>query len=299
MEETKKDIRKTPRTLYGTAALTAASVLWGSEFVVAKDVLSVISPNWTNVIRFFLTSVFALVIWNKNFRNASAGDLLKGAAGGLLMGLGYAFQTMGLATVNAGVNAFLSAAYVIIIPFIVWIIEKHRPGRRIFTGMFIAMAGVTMMSVSETGGGRLIIGQGEIFSLIGAVFYAGAIVSVDYFTSDTDISLLTGMQFIFTFIVAAVMAFLTEPVPSVISAKIVYEFIYLIVFGTFFTQWLFNAGMKYVSSERGSVIFLLESVSAAFFGRIFLGEQLRLPQIAGSVLIISAILVNNIRIKRN
>lgn len=39
---------------------------------------------------------------------------------------------MGLELINTGVNAFISAAYVVIVPFMVWIIEKSRPAAKWF-----------------------------------------------------------------------------------------------------------------------------------------------------------------------
>ena len=111
----------------GILALILAAVFWGGEFVVEKDVLSHIEPNWSNTIRFFITGVFSLIVWRKDFRTASRTDWKKGLVSGGLMGLGFAFQTMGLETINAGVNAFLSAAYILVIPFFLWIAEKKTP----------------------------------------------------------------------------------------------------------------------------------------------------------------------------
>ena len=110
------------------------------------------------------------------------------------------------------------------------------------------------------------------------------------------------MQFIFSFAVALVMALaLGEPVPSfdMVSAPIVMEFIYLVVFGTFFTQLLFTFGVKYASASQAGVIFSLESVSATVFGCIFLHEIMQGVQIAGSILILLSIIISIVEFKKN
>ncbi len=286
----------------GVIALVIAALLWGGEYVVAKDVLDNIAPNWTNIIRDLLTAIMALIIWRKDFKNASAGDWKRGAICGTLFGLGGAFQTMGLELINTGVNAFISAAYVVIIPFIVWIIEKSRPAGKVFISAAIAMIGVTIMSITGITSGEFSMGKGEMLSLLSAFCYAGAIVTADYYTRKTSVALITGMQFIFSFGVALVMALLLgEPVPTVdiISVPIVIEFIYLVIFGTFLTQLLFVFGTKYASASQAGVIFPLESVSATVFGCIFLHEVMQGVQIAGSILILLSIIISSVEFKKN
>lgn len=101
----------------GTFLCIVAALFWGLEFTVEKDVLSYIAPNWSNAIRFFIASLILLVIFRKRIALASLIEWKRGLYAGGLMGLGYAFQTMGLESINSGINALLCAAYVVIIPF--------------------------------------------------------------------------------------------------------------------------------------------------------------------------------------
>ena len=164
------------------------------------------------------------------------------------------------------------------------------------------MAGVTIMSITGITSGEFSMGKGEMLSLMSAFCYAGAIVTADCFTRKTSVSLITGMQFIFAFAVALIMALtLGEPLPSfdIVSTPIVIEFIYLIIFGTFFTQLLFTFGVKYASASQAGVIFPLESVSATVFGCMFLHEMMQRVQIAGSILILLSIIISSVEFKKN
>jgi drug/metabolite transporter (DMT)-like permease len=48
---------------------------------------------------------------------------------GLLLFCAYTVQTFGLAGTTPGKNAFLTASYCIIVPFLDWFVEKKRPDR--------------------------------------------------------------------------------------------------------------------------------------------------------------------------
>ena len=61
----------------GVVCLVVSALLWGGEYVVAKDVLDIMEPNWSNAIRGFFTSIFAVIVWRKYFRNATGRDWLR------------------------------------------------------------------------------------------------------------------------------------------------------------------------------------------------------------------------------
>lgn len=288
---------------YGSAAgvvcLITASLLWGAEFAIAKDVLAQITPNWINAIRMFFTSLAAVVLWRKQFKQASLQDWKRGAVCGVLFGLGFALQVMGLDMVNTGINAFLSSAYVILVPFMSWFILKIRPKCKVFIGAAVGITGIITMSVTGFSGEGLSIGLGETLSLLSALGYGSAMVALDICTEKTNSEFLTGAQFIFSFIVAIIFAVVLEPVPSpAINTTIIIEFIYLIVLGTFATQILFTFGIKYASANHAGIIFPLESVSATILGCLWLGETLETVHIIGAVLIIAAIIISSVEFNR-
>lgn len=282
----------------GVVLLIIAAMLWGGEYAVAKHVLDVMPPNWINMIRTAAASIIGIIVWRKEFKAATAKDWGRGAVVGVFFGLGFATQTMGLETVNAGINAFLSSAYVILVPFFVWIVFKTRPYRNVFIAAVIGIIGISTMSVTGFSTGELSIGMGEILSLVSAVFYGCAMVALDRFTEETSPGFLTGSQFIFTFLVAAIFALIMEQ-PPVIEPNgiIIAEFVYLIFLGTFATQLLFTFGLKYATATQASVIFPLESVSATALGCIFLGEVLEAVHIIGGVLLVIAIIISSLEPK--
>jgi drug/metabolite transporter (DMT)-like permease len=61
--------------------------------------------------------------------------------------------------------------------------------------------------------------------------------------------------------------------------------------------WLVIEGFKYVDASIGGLIGLLEIVFAIIFGALFFSEEITLPIIVGSLLIISAVIIPNIKQK--
>lgn len=294
-----KNLLSKNSSLFGVICLTISAMLWGGEYVVAKDVMNIISPNWLNVIRLVFTSIIAVVVWKKHFVNATKDDWKRGAICGIFFGLGTVFQTMGLDLVNAGICAFLSSAYIIMVPFMVWFISKIKPESKVFISALVGIAGISIMSVTGLATGHLSIGLGEIFSILSAIGYGAAMVSLDEFTKKSSVEFLTGAQFIFELLVSVIFALLLEEPPVMdINIVIISEFIYLILLGSFATQLLFTFGLKYASANQAGVIFPLESVSATLFGCILLHEQLERTHIIGGVLIIMAVIISSVEFKK-
>ena len=247
----------------GVTCLIVSALLWGGEYVVAKDVLDVMPPNWSNAIRAFFTTVFAVIIWRKHFKEAELRDWIRGLVCGLFFGMGSALQFMGLEMINAGVNAFIASAYVVMVPFMVWAVDRKRPAGKVFISALVGISGVTIRSVTGFSTGSLHIGLGEILTLLSAI------------------GLVFGLAM--------------EEFPHVaLTTPIVLEFIYLVLFGTFATQLLFTFGVKYASANQAGVIFPLESVSATVFGCLCLHEQLKAVQVIGGLLIIAAVVISNV-----
>lgn len=281
------------KELIGTAALVFAALFWGIEFVVEKDILNHYGANWSNTIRFFAASSFFLIVFNKYFRRATLENWKDGLTSGAAMGFGYAFQTMGLKYVGAGVNAFISSGYIVMIPVFLWIMGAGRPSRRVYISVIIAMVGVGLLSSADFQLSELSLGKGETLTLFGAVFYALGIVLSENHARKMDVQLLAGIQCIGTFLVSIIMALLLESPPDYIDGTIFLEFVYLIIFASMLTQILFTYGMQYVSSSKAGVIFLLESISAMILGWMFLQDNIAGTHILGGIVIIISISIQS------
>ena len=70
---------------------------------------------------------------------------------------------------------------------------------------------------------------------------------------------------------------------------------YVSIVGTVLPFGLFFVGVNYVRSTRASITATLEPISAGLFAYLFLGESLKPLQIAGGVMVVTAIIVLQIK----
>ena len=114
---------------FASPIIILATIIWGSSFVVMKSSVDVLPTFWLLAIRFsFAALVLSLVFW-KRWKVLDRQYLIGGAIMGFCLFVAYAFQTFGLARTTPGKNAFLTAVYCVIVPFLYWVIAKRRPDR--------------------------------------------------------------------------------------------------------------------------------------------------------------------------
>ena len=272
----------------GMIGLLTASFFWGAEFVVEKDILSIMGANYSNFIRFFIASVVCTLVMMPRMKRIKKSDIRSGCITGCFMGLGFAFQTMGLSHINAGENALLCSAYILMIPLTEWILFKRYPGYRIIIYAIIALVGIVFISYDVTAQAWN-FSSGEILTLAGAVFYTGAIISIDRLSVSMDSSVLSLIQFYIITIISGLFALLLEEAPEAITGTVVLEFLYLIVFATIGAQFLMNRCIKYVSSSAAGLIFSSEALFAAVLGILILNDPSTLTLWTGVILIVGSI----------
>ena len=274
--------------MLGMIGLLTASFFWGAEFVVEKDILSMMGANYSNFIRFFAASVVCTLVLMPRMKSIKKSDIRSGCITGCFMGMGFAFQTMGLSYINAGENALLCSSYILMIPLAEWILFRSDPGYRIFIYAMIALGGIVCISY-DTAARAWTFSTGEILTLAGAVFYTGAIISIERLSVHMDSSVLSLIQFYVITIISGVFALLLEEAPESVTGTVVVEFLYLIVFATIGAQLLMNRCIKYVTSSAAGLIFSSEALFAAVLGILILKDPSTLTLWIGIILIVGSI----------
>jgi drug/metabolite transporter (DMT)-like permease len=272
----------------GIIGLLTASFFWGAEFVVEKDVLSAMGANYSNAIRFFSASILCTLFMRKKLKTITRSDLRCGTISGSFMGFGFAFQTMGLGYIDAGVNALLCSSYILIIPLAEWLLFRKHPGYRIFLYAFIAVMGIGFISY-DASAQAWNFSAGEGLTFLGALFYTGAIISIERFSSKTDPQVMSLLQFYVITVISMVFALILEPIHRMFSSLILIEFIYLILFATIGAQLLMNHCIQFVSSAAAGLIFSSEALFAAVLGILILREPSTPTLWLGVILIVGAI----------
>ena len=105
-----------------SCGLMLAAIIWGFAFVVVKNSLDLIPPIYMLAFRFTIAALGLTLIMLPKLRKLTRQDWISGAVLGTFLFTAHAIQTIGCQYTTAGKNAFLTTIYVIIVPFLHWII---------------------------------------------------------------------------------------------------------------------------------------------------------------------------------
>ena len=278
-----------PKTmrLLAKPMLFAAALIWGTSFFIMKNALDVMPVFFLLAIRFTAGAVLlALICWKKWSRFTSD-YLWRGAVIGGLLFLAYSVQTFGLALTTPSKNAFLTAVYCVIVPFLTWAVVKIRPDRYNIAAALLCVTGVGLVSLN----GDLAVNAGDGLTLVCAIFYASHIVAVAKVSPGKDITLLTVLQFAFAALYAWVCGACTEtfPAAALTDPAILLPMIYLCVMATTVALLFQNVGQVWSDPASASVILSLESVFGVASSVLFYGDEVTGRLLAGFALIFVAV----------
>ena len=164
------------------AALFAAALIWGSSFFVVKDTVNTIPPNFLLAVRFTIGCLALALIFRKRLKKLNKEYIWQGAVIGLCLFAAYSSQTIGITDTTPGKNAFLTAVYCVIVPFLFWIVNKTRPDIYNMAAAALCLTGIGLVSLTE----GFSIRMGDALTLLGGFFYALHIVMVAKLAKDKD-----------------------------------------------------------------------------------------------------------------
>ncbi len=266
--------------------LFAAAFIWGSSFFIMKDALDALPVQYLLAIRFTAGAVLLGLLCWKKWRIFTPDYLWRGAVIGGFLYLAYSVQTYGLALTTPSKNAFLTAVYCVLVPFLYWA-SGVRPDRYNVIAAVLCVAGVGLVSLT----GDLTVNPGDGLTLVSAVFYASHIVAVAKVSAGKDIYLLTVFQFAFSGLYAWIGGAFTEtfPAQALVRPEVVLPLIYLAVMATTAALLFQNVGQVWSDPASASVILSLESVFGVLCSVAFAGDQVSGKMLLGFALIFVAV----------
>ncbi|MEA4813452.1 MAG: DMT family transporter [Oscillospiraceae bacterium] len=264
----------------------AAAFIWGSSFFIMKNTLDTMPVFYLLAIRFTVGAVLLAIVFNKKVRSITKDYLWRGAIVGFMLFMAYTAQTFGLAGTTPSKNAFLTAVYCVIVPFLYWAFEHKRPDRYNIGAALLCIAGIGLVELD----GSISINSGDVLTLCSAFFYAAHIISVAKTSEGKDIYLITIMQFLFAGLYSWICALLFDVPPTTITQGVFVSMLYLSIMATTIALLFQNVGQANSDPMSASVLLSLESVFGVACSVIFYGDPVTFRLIAGFVVIFVAII---------
>ena len=139
--------------------LFLAAFIWGTSFFIMKNTLDAVPVLWLLTFRFTTGAVLVGLLCGRKWRTRFTPDYVwRGAVLGSLLFAAYAVQTFGLVGTTPSKNAFLTATYCVLVPFLHWAVSRQRPDRFHLLAAFLCITGVGLVSLN----GSLTITWGDL-----------------------------------------------------------------------------------------------------------------------------------------
>lgn len=282
----------TSKSLGAKIALFGAALIWGGSFLIVKNSVDVMQPHMLLAFRFSIGCILLSIIFYKRLKYLSKDYFVKGAIIGTFIFVAYSLQTIGIMDTTPGKNAFLTAIYCVLVPFIFWAVDKKKPDIYNVVAAFVAIIGIGLVSLN----GSFTIRMGDSLTLASGVIYAFHVIAIAKFGREKDPILLTILQFAYAAVFAWIVAFLFEDFPTVWSVQTISGLAYLSIFATATANLLQNVGQKYTNPAPASLILSLESVFGVFFSVLFYHEKITFKLFAGFLFIFVAVIISETKL---
>ena len=276
-------------------ALAGAAAIWGGSFVVIKGALDVVPPCWLMFVRFFFSAlIVGALFWKRVRPHLDASTLRCGAVLGILSGTAFVVQNIGLADTTPGRNAFLTATYCVMVPFVNWAVARRRPGATSIVAAALGILGVGLLSL----GNDFSVGLswGDMLTLVSAVLYALHIVAVARFSaSGHEVMTMTVTQLAMSAVVSLAAALVLEGVIDFgvfADLGIWGALFYLVILSSAVCMVVQNLGQAHVPPAPASLLLSLESVFAVIASVLFYGEVVTPRLACGFASIFAAVVVS-------
>jgi len=283
---------KNPNTAKWLAmlGLMTTAMIWGSTFPAGKIALQYMSPFYLMAFRFLIAFLVMAVIFRKQLFTTKLRELKGGVIAGLFLGLGYALQIYGLQFTTAGKQSFLAGAYVIVVPFLTWLVFKKSPSIKAYIGAVICFWGIGMITLTES----LTIGIGDSITLFSSALYGGHIVVTGYYAHKLNAAVFTATQFAVGGVLALIVAMLFSPPPVIEMNQGIFAVVYLAIFGSFIAYYLQTVCQKYVKTSVTSLILSLEAVFGCLLSLALLGDVFTLKMAIGAAAMLVSIWISEL-----
>ncbi len=288
------------KQLSGVIALLGATVIWGSAFIAQSVGMDKIGPFTFQAVRCFLAVVFlfpasALFSKGKPFWKSWADPALwrSGVICGLALFAASSLQQIGLVYTDAGKAGFLTAMYIVFVPFL-GLFLGQRPGRNALLSLIPAIVGLYLLSCTSVSG----INKGDVLLLLCAVAFSVQILLIDRHCAGLDGLKLNCIQALVAAVLSVPWALLTETVDAsrIASCWLPLGYAGVLSMGVAYTLQI--VGQKRVAPSAAALLMSLESVFAALFGWLLLHETMTRAEELGCVLVFAAVIISQLPEKK-
>lgn len=285
----------------GMMMLTLCAFIWGTAFIAQSVGGEYAEPLTFNCARSFLATIFLFCccllfdkLNGKPFRILGTDDPLRkdrtikgGIVCGIALTLASFMQQLGIMYTTVGKSGFITALYIVLVPFLSYAIYRTRITVIQCVSVIIAAVGMYFICINE----GFSINKGDFYTLVCAFCFAGQIIAVDKVITNLDGVRLSLVQFITCTLLNGILMFIfeTPSLHNLILGFLPIAYAGIMSSGVAYTLQI--VGQKYCNPVLACMIMSLESAFALLSGWLLLGQAMSQREIGGCLLVFVAIIL--------
>lgn len=285
----------------GILMLTLCAFIWGTAFIAQSVGGEYAEPLTFNCARSFLATIFLFCccllfdkLNGKPFRILGTDNPLRkdrtikgGIVCGIALTLASFMQQLGIMYTTVGKSGFITALYIVLVPFLSYAIYRTRLTIVQCVSVVIAAIGMYYICINE----GFSINKGDFYTLVCAFCFAGQIIAVDRVITNLDGVRLSLVQFITCTILNGILMFVfeTPSLHNIILGLLPIAYAGIMSSGVAYTLQI--VGQKHCNPVLACMIMSLESAFALLSGWLLLGQAMSQREIFGCLLVFAAIML--------
>ena len=279
--------------------LLFVALVWGSAFVAQAFGMRSLGPFLFTGLRFALgAAIVAPFAWREwrmlaaRRRAPRPRDALHIAALGTLLFLGAAMQQIGMMTTTVTNAGFLTALYIPVVPVVAWVLFRQLPHWTAWLAALGCLVGTWLLTGGAPGDGLPSLRAGDWWVIASAVPWALHVVLVGRAANRLQGAMIVASgQFAMCSLLALVTAVAIEPVAWAGIHAALGAIVYTGVLSVGIGFTLQVVAQRHAHAADSAIVLSSETVFAATFGAIFMGDRLGAGAAGGCALILACILM--------
>ncbi len=274
--------------------LLLVGIMWGLGYISVDLLLAGGMGPFTLIgSRFLIAVILLTAIYYKRLLLKQKELVKLFIIGGVLF-FAFAMQTIAMNYTTTTNVSFITGINIIFVPFLATFLSKKKLETRNIVAAIIGVVGLSFLT-----GGLTKFQSGDILAIFGALLFALHIGLIGKLAQEIDIIKLAVWQMLICSILSFAFAF-------VLNEQVIFSIAHVNIKVMLFTAIVpsalcflgQNIGIKYTSEAKGSLILATESLWGALFAIILLHEPFSINMIYGAVLMLVAIFIDEINIKK-
>lgn len=269
-------------TALATLGLLALTAVWGSTFVLIKDVIGRMPVADFLAVRFAIAALTMLVLFARPVFRMGRQQLLRGLLLGVVYGAGQLLQTWGLALIAPSVSGFVTGMYVVFTPILALLLLRQRMAAVVWLAVLLSTAGLALLSLNGVS-----VNLGVWLTLASAALYALHIVGLGQWSRQGEAFGMSAVQMVAIAVVCLLATLPHGPqLPPDRSAW--FAVLYMALIAGAGAMLMQTWAQSHLPATRAAIVMTTEPVFAAAFAVALGSDVLSWRMLLGGGLILAA-----------